>query len=335
MACFSRKLPWAALLGLLLAAAGACAQAARASMDLPAYVADLQKWSAQLALLPAHPDNAEDLRRSVPLQLEVQNGGRSYSISNAWLVVGLVHWEKQPRQRAALQQQMAQRLSWELAQAQALRQPPRAPSSAAARARLAAVLSRREFRFVHPPSWWDLMRARIWRWIGRQVEKLMRRLHLKPAVSNALSWVLLSAAFLLAAFALWRNLRRISRGLTRLGLEAPASAGWGWRQWADAARTASAEQRYRDAVHCAYWAAVLRLEQMGVWRLDDSRTPREYLRLLPRDSQHRPAMASLTRSFEIVWYGYRPVTPAQAHSALQELENLGCSSPSIAATAGY
>lgn len=319
------------VLGMTSAAA---AQAAGVSVDLPAYVADLQNWAAGVAQLPAHPEQAETLRRSVPLQLEVQTGGRRYTISNAWLVMALVHWEKQAPKRAALQEQMAQRLHWELAQAQALTRPSESPSSRAGRTELAAVLSRREFRFVRPPSWWDLMWARVWSWLGRQMEKLMRRLHLKPAVSNALSWVLLGAAFLLLALMLWRNLRRIGRGMTRLGLEAPASSAWSWRQWADAARTAVAEQHYRDAVHYCYWAAVFRLEEAGVWRLDASRTPREYLRLLPRDSQHRHAMASLTHSLEMVWYGYRPVTPAQAHSALQELENL-CSSPSIAATASY
>ena len=179
------------------------------------------------------------------------------------------------------------------------------------------------------------MWARVERWIGRQLDKLFSRLHLKPAVSNVLSWILLAAAFLLLAFLLWRNLRRASRGMTRLGLQAPESTAWGWRQWAEAARAAAAEQRCRDAVHCCYWAAVFRLEQMGVWRLDPSRTPREYLRLLPRNSQHREAMASLTRNFETVWYGYRPITSAEAQSALQQLEDLGCNSPSIAATASY
>jgi hypothetical protein len=179
------------------------------------------------------------------------------------------------------------------------------------------------------------MQARIRRWLFRQIDKLMRRLHLKPAVTNVLSWTLLGAAFLLLALMLWRNLRRASRGMTRLGLQAPVSDAWGWRQWADAARTAAAEQRYRDSVHCCYWAAVLRLEQMGVWRRDDARTPREYLRLLPRNSQQRAAMASLTRGLEMVWYGFRPVTLAEVESALQELESLECSSPSIAATASY
>ena len=41
--------------------------------------------------------------------------------------------------------------------------------------------------------------------------------------------------------------RRASLGMTRLGLQAPASIAWGWRQWAAAARSALAEQRYRDA----------------------------------------------------------------------------------------
>ena len=336
MSLSSRKSCSALVLSLALwMTARGRAQTASAATDLPGYVADLQNWSDAVAQLPAHPQKSSELRRSVPLKLEVQNGGQRFAISNVWLVLALVHFDKDVHQRFAIQQEVARRLRWELQQAQALSQPAEAPPSQAARAQLAAVLSRREFRFVRPPSWWDLMWARVWRWIGRQFEKLMGRLHLKPAVSNVLSWILLSVAFLLIALILWRNLRRASLGMTRLGLQAPASIAWGWRQWAAAARSALAEQRYRDAVHCSYWAAVFRLEQMGVWRLNDSRTPREYLRLLRRDSQHHQTMASLTRSFEMAWYGYRPVTPAQAESALQELENLECSSPSIAATASY
>jgi len=332
MSLSSRKFCSAVLLWLLVAVS-ARAQPPSTSADLPGYIADLQSWSAKVTQLPANPENALALRHSVPLKLELQTAGQHFTISNAWLVLALVHWEKDIRHRAAIQQEIEQRLQWELQQAQALTRPSQAPSAQIARAQLTAVLSRREFRFVRPPSWWDVMWARVWRWIGRQLDKLMGRLHLKPSVSNVLSWILLGAAFLLLALMLWRNLRRASRGMTRLRLQAPASGAWGWRQWADAARSAAAEQRYRDAVHCSYWAAVFRLEQMGVWRLDDSRTPREYLRLLPPESQHCEPMASLTRSFEMVWYGYRPVTPAQAQSALQELENLGCSSPSIAATA--
>src|SRR5579864_1610712 len=330
----SRKTGCALVLSLVLGlTAGVRAQTASAATDLRAYVADLENWSEAVAQLPVHPEKSSELRHSVPLKLEVQNGGQHFAISNAWLVLGLVHFENDAHRRAEIQGQIAQRLQWELQQARGLSQPGAAPSSQAARARLAAVLSRREVRFVRPPSWWDLMWARVWRWIGRQVERLMRRLHLKPAVSNVFSWILLSVAFLLLAWMLWRNLRRAARGMTSLGLQSPASTAWGWRQWADAAREAVAGQRYREAVHYCYWAAVFRLELMGVWRLEPSRTPREYLRLLPGDSQHRQAMASLTRSFEMAWYGYRPVTPAQAQSALQEMENLECSLPSIAATA--
>jgi hypothetical protein len=336
MSCSSRKFCSAFVLSLVfwLTVKGR-AQVASAAIDLRGYVTDLQNWSEAVAQLPAHPEKSSGLRRSVPLKFEMEGGGQRYTVSNAWLVLALVHFENDAHHRAAIQQEIAQRLQWELQQAQALGRPAEVPSSQVARSQLAAVLSRREFRFVRPPSWWDLLWARVWRWLGRQLEKLMGRLHLKPAVSNVLSWILLGLAFLLLAVILWRNLRRASRGITRLGLQAPASSAWGWRQWADAAQAAVAGQRYREAVHCCYWAAVFRLEQMGVWRLDNSRTPREYLRLLPRDSQHREIMASLTRSFEVVWYGYRPVTQTQAESALKELENLEWSSPSIAATASY
>ncbi len=323
------------LSGVLGVAAVARAQAPDSTTDLAGYVADLQNWAAGVAQLPAYPEKAPELRHSVPLKLEVQTAGQHFTISNAWLVLALVHWEKDAKQRTDIQQQMAQRLQWELEQAQALSRPPQAPSSQVARAQLASILRQREFRFVHPPSWWDLMWARVWRWVGHMLEKLLGRLHQRPAVSNVFSWILLSVAFVLLAWMLWRNLRRASRSVMRLGLQAPVSTAWGWKQWAEAAKAAAAQQRYRDAVHFCYWAAVFRLEQRGVWRLDASRTPREYLRLLPRDSEHRPALASLTRSFEMAWYGYRPVTPEQAQSALQELENLGCNSPSIAATASY
>jgi hypothetical protein len=36
----------------------------------------------------------------------------------------------------------------------------------------------------------------------------------------------------------------------------------------------------RDAVRAAFNAALLRLEEEGVWRADESRTPREHLQLL-------------------------------------------------------
>jgi hypothetical protein len=322
------------LLSLLLATA-VVAPAQTSHVDLATYIANLQRWSAAVAELPAHPQKVEELRRSVPFKLEVETPGERFAVSDAWLVMALANWEKQASQRSALQQQMLQRLQWQLQQAQALSQPAEAPSSAAARARLAAVLSRREFRFVQPPTWWDLVWARIRRWFYNWLDKWFGRFHLKRSVSNVLSWSLLGSAFLLLLLMLWRNLRRVPRGMTRLGLQSPVSAAWGWRQWADAARAAAAEQRFRDAVHCCYWAAVFRLEEMGVWRMDDARTPREYLRLLPRDSQHSATMAALTRILETVWYGYRPVTPAEAESALQELERLACSLPSIAATASY
>src|SRR3712207_7448718 len=39
---------------------------------------------------------------------------------------------------------------------------------------------------------------------------------------------------------------------------------------------------------CAYHAALCRMEEQGVWRVEDSRTPREYLRLLPPGDPRGP-----------------------------------------------
>jgi Domain of unknown function (DUF4129) len=73
---------------------------------------------------------------------------------------------------------------------------------------------------------------------------------------------------------------------------------------------------------------LFRLEEQGVWRVDESRTPREYLSLLkPRDARYA-ALVDLTREFEQVWYAARP---ADSRGLLDRLEGsgpFGCHAPS-------
>jgi Domain of unknown function (DUF4129) len=63
-----------------------------------------------------------------------------------------------------------------------------------------------------------------------------------------------------------------------------------------------------------------------MWRPDSARTPREYLRLLPSASEYRPALADLTRGFELVWYGTQPADSRAFARTMAQLEELGCRS---------
>jgi hypothetical protein len=83
-----------------------------------------------------------------------------------------------------------------------------------------------------------------------------------------------------------------------------------WQLWLEEARAAARAGDYRHAVHLAYWAAISKLESRGSWRPDSARTPREYLRLLPKGSQFKTPLADITGSFERAWYGNR-VPPLQ------------------------
>jgi hypothetical protein len=103
----------------------------------------------------------------------------------------------------------------------------------------------------------------------------------------------------------------------------PVSAR-GWRIWLAEARAAAQSGNWRDAVHLAYWAGISLLETQGAWRPDSARTPREYLRLIPEANPHRPTLSSLTRKFELVWYGGQPADEQVFAQTLEELEKLGC-----------
>jgi hypothetical protein len=94
--------------------------------------------------------------------------------------------------------------------------------------------------------------------------------------------------------------------------------------WLSEANAAAARGDWREAVRLAYWCAVSFLEDQGAWRPDRARTPREYLRLLPASSDHRPGLTELTRTFELVWYGAEEADSRRFAEALAHLERMGC-----------
>jgi hypothetical protein len=92
-----------------------------------------------------------------------------------------------------------------------------------------------------------------------------------------------------------------------LGAGAAKASGWDKEatDWADLAEACAARQEWREAVHCVYWAAIVRLEARRAWRHNPTRTPREYVRLLKPGSTQQGALRGLTQIFERVWYGLR------------------------------
>jgi hypothetical protein len=183
------------------------------------------------------------------------------------------------------------------------------------------ILATPEFAGAAGPSAVDRLAAAAADWLI----DLLRRLGLDGGagveIARGLAWMV--AALAVAGLALllvhtWR----------RRGAHAAAGPTAGSREvsrpsaeWVARVAQALDTGELREAVRCAYLAAVVRLEEQGVWRVDEARTPREYLRLVPPDDRRKQPFGDLTREFERSWYGAQP---ADTRGLWRWLEECGC-----------
>jgi hypothetical protein len=169
------------------------------------------------------------------------------------------------------------------------------------------VLSGRDFRNLEPPTKRDSFLEKLGEWLNRFIENLAK-LHASSA------WVgrVIVGGFILATCVglVWGLLQLERRWRIRLvpesdGLAAGAASARDWQLWLEDARKAAAAGLWREAIHFLYWAAISRLESRRLWPADRARTPREYLALVAPEDPRRASLATLTGSFERVWYGGR------------------------------
>ena len=324
---------------LFVAAAGA-AQTSRpvprpVEVDVPGFLVELDRWTARIQPLEQNPSAAAALRNDVPERWVVRDSKTPptrYDVSTGWLTNALRTAAEDPRLGEASVRDALARLSALRREAEAFAGAEAAAvADTQARVKLDAILSRREFAGAAGPSFWEQVRMRIFQWIDEMLSKIRFPLGRGRAIGEILLWVAIALTFALLAVWSYRLMRR-SAPRARLPVEGAQPRSRNWRDWAQQALAAARAGDFRDAVHCAYWAGVFRLEESGAWAPDRSRTPREYLRMLPVSHQHRGPLAALTRHFELIWYGSRPATESDFQQAVGHLENLGCVFPSTLAT---
>lgn len=199
---------------------------------------------------------------------------------------------------------------------------------AAARKNANAVLRMPEFDKALGTTWWDRLLMKVRSWLGRIFEGVGALGDNAPWIGTALEWLLfLGAAVGLLVFIL----RTVARQRTRLALQTHATATTAWTRepddWARLADANAATGDWREAVHCLYWAAIVLLEQKRAWRHNPTRTPREYIRLLPARSAQQQALRELTTLLETAWYGHRDTTAEQFAAARTCYETLQMNAP--------
>jgi hypothetical protein len=196
------------------------------------------------------------------------------------------------------------------------------PDVTSERARLARILAGPEFQNVHGPTWLDRLEQRVLerleRWLSRAVPSSDI-----ATITSIVVYALIAVALLLVARWALHFVQRPASTST-VALRAPAMSTREWSAWLAEARAAAAREEWRDAVHRTYWCAVSYLEDKGAWRHDGTRTPREYLRLLPTSTSRGEALATLTRRCEVVWYGTAPADAQAFTESIENLKQIGC-----------
>jgi hypothetical protein len=300
-------------------------------LNLPAYIAELDRCSQELSRIQRDPSELGRFRQSLPRAWDVQVGQTTIRVSTAWLDSALAAMGTLPRGNSAIPHDAQQRLQFLREQALELERPPETVSTAAARSRLEAIFQEREFRGLRGPSslelWWRRAFLRISDWLDRW----LARLHLGAVTGNAVAYGLIVAVLIVLCLLWWRNLAAQER-LTKAPITEPSGA-IAKPPWSNDAQAAAERGDYREAIRCAYWAVVARLDELGALPRDRSRTPRELVGLLAFHPDWKRDLNNLTARFEVVWYGYRAPSAEDWQSTRAELEKLGCPLPSTAAIA--
>jgi len=209
------------------------------------------------------------------------------------------------------------RLAADLAQAGVTPKP--LPDHAQERAAMKQVLAGSEYSGLEEIDPKDSTLEKVGNWLNNALLSMMKASARAPWLGRLLVWGFIAAVCVALVWGLLQMQRRWRIRLVPEGHNpAPgAASAISWQLWLEDARRAAAAGLWREAIHFLYWASISRLESKRLWPADRARTPREYLALVAPDDPRLPKLATLTRSFEHVWYGGRPAAESDYQRAEQ------------------
>lgn len=313
---------WTRSLGALLLVITASPAGALQSdaLDARAFVAALEQLSTQIGA--GEPGEVPSVR--VPAVWTVSVDGQRYDVPAGWIQRTLDSARQDPSTWPAERSKLIARLAALRLEAHGLldRDPVERtrPADGVARGALSRVLAQPEFRQMAQESAFARLRQRAYEWLTRWLERLAGGPLGRRGTAVALAWILSILVGIVLATLAVRAFLRPGRAFASLD-DASIERGKPARAWArDALRAADA----REAIRCAYRAVVAGIEEEGSWRASDSRTPREYERLLADGHRRRALFTDVARRFEEVWFAARTPTDADRSAVLMRLKELGC-----------
>jgi len=315
------------LAAFLLVAAPSGAFSSPTVTTLPGFEAELNRLLTEIAA--AGSEQAPAIAATLPDVWQVDARGQQIDVSTKWLASALRDTPKSAQAWSGVRSAIVARLGSIRDQAALLERDDRADARARARSTVASILAREEFRQSAASRWREELQRRIGEWL----ERIFSRFGVTDLANRTTAMVLAWAAALIALAGLGSWLARmitVQRRGAALNLGAAGMKKIRARELALKALEAARAGNGRDAVRFGYQAALISLEEQGAWRVDESRTPREYLRMLrssdATDARHA-LMLDLTKRFEQIWYGNRTVMPDDTPHVTAHLETLGCLRP--------
>jgi len=330
----------AAILCVLIIVPASASPADEPAQTLPPTIYDSQTFIQKLGQLKAGLETAREstemlraYRESLPTSWTVGTGKRHFVVPTGLLVSQLVKAESQPEIRTVTLKQALDYLD-ALASETASISAQESASPDSARPRLNAILSRPEYAHAMRETWWDKIRRRIDEILLQALSRIFNVVGSQESLGYILLWIGVGAAAVFVAYSIFRRWIRAAKG-EEMALHSAAVPLRSWQEWVYAARESAARADYRMAVHCAYWAGIARLQELGALSPDRSKTPREYLSALAKSKMIAPetlatrqqALHRLTSRLEKMWYGYQAATEADFRDSLTQLETLGCRLP--------
>jgi Domain of unknown function (DUF4129) len=288
-------------------------------------VADLDRLSVEIAALGRAAD-APAIAARIPGVWHVFDGDDRVDVSARWLIAALMAAPARPDAWPGTRAALVRRLTGVRDEVAAVGDANGARSRAQARSAIESILARSEFQQSAASRWREQLQERVGTWFEDLWARFGRGRGTARGTALVFAWAAALAALVGVGFWLARTIADRPRGAV-LGLGAAPAVRPRARELALRALSAARLGHTRDAVRAAYGAALERLEEQGVWRVDDARTPREYLPMLPVTDSRHSVMLDLTRRFEQIWYGNRAVAEDDARRVTDHLETLGCLRP--------
>jgi hypothetical protein len=298
---------------------GLTARAQESQLSLAQYINQLEHLQSALTATQPSSADLDTVVAGLPSAWTVQEDSQIFLVSSAELKEDLQEHQRNSKETTSLGDA---RLLVATLLADARAMDRKGVDAQPERQRLDQILARQEFYSALHESWWERLKREAKSLAFRLLQSMLGSSAF-PVVSRVVVWVIAGLAFSLLAWWAVRNYLK-SEEFAHFSGAVDAISARPWHDWQAEAKAAAEQGRWRDAIHLSYWSAISFLEGQGLWRPDRARTPREYLRLLPRKDVHRDSLSELTQEFEKTWYGSEAATMSQFVAVNTILGRLGC-----------